>query len=688
MNEQLSVPKMGLLLRNAIKRPWHENKKLQNAIRQFCIKIGEGLNDESISNLLEKEIITLALMAWEGGIGEGMFLLSNVVFFEEGANKFCDEGFFSGFCEQVTTDTFTSNPSACKLISALCSSPEHENRIHIALDNQILQKLICSLQYDSFSETAEAILQICTFHPPSRTTVVSSLLHNTAALRNIITSIDTSSENESFISLLHTLVMSGNLSPLELLLSDSTGDMCSSIIKLSENKDSPLSVKYCLMSWGSHSASLSVKNLPTEVLIKCSPGILTVATVSIPMRKLLLEICSDEVGDDDDDDDDDSEVEESAVLSHLVSNFGKLISSFCSKMTENNKKKRSKTDLRELLLQTLTRLCEHEEVISHIPNSEVSYRSEAGYALSSSVDSEGVKLHQQSSKEFGPLSVTRHHNWLCLRFGEVEQGLSYIGSPKDNDYNNGKSIPHILGYDYIRGMAAASLAYTPLNTKKVSVLCVGLGSGALPIYIYRALHSHLIGNKKKELTLKTFEIEEQVVQAVENVMTGKVFNNKNFVIQTCDALVGLKSEPTASTNSVLIDAYNAVGGIPPHLRTIEFLSEVSRVLCDRGVAVMNLHNGPIGSNDRIESVEYLKRLQKFFPSILLIKLPTQQSNLVAVAIKSKPPLPLLNKVISNSVSVLPGSEFTINNQIEDQKVFGVQPTDPDGMPEGWWGTVG
>eukprot|EP01060_Flectonema_neradi_P006192 TRINITY_DN14149_c0_g1_i1.p1 TRINITY_DN14149_c0_g1~~TRINITY_DN14149_c0_g1_i1.p1 ORF type:complete len:698 (+),score=148.80 TRINITY_DN14149_c0_g1_i1:42-2096(+) len=679
--EDLSVSKLGVCLRNAVQKQWHQNKKLRNAIRKLCIAVGERMSEDDVQTLLQKNVITVSLMAWEGGVGEGMFLLSNVVFFAEGAAAF-EEDFLADFCEQLTTQTFQSNPSVSKVISSLITSSSHESRVNTLLQHQILEKLINSLPA-RFPEIGEAILQICTHYSYSIPIVVSSLLHYSDSLQAVV---ESAVESQPFSSLLQLLIMSGKLSPLSILLADINGTLTQTICKLSKEQDTPLFAKYCMLLWNSESMALLVKNAPEDVRCQCSPALLNVAGVSSSMRNVLLDLCT--TGDDDEEEEeeeDGSSPAEATMMTYLINNQKEAVSRFCNAFDRlGGSKKRPRTDrtLAETFIDTLTHLSEQECSSTQVPNCNFSYRCESAYALSSAVDSDAVKMYEKSTKEFGPITVTRHFDWMCLRFGDVEQGLSYVGNPSHEDYNNGKSIPHVLGYDYIRGMAAASLAYIPLKTKKVEVLCVGLGSGALPIYVHSALRQHL--SSKTSLVTKTFEIEEQVVHAVETTMTGRVFNNDDLVVEICDALEGIKRHKSESTNCVLIDAYNAIGGIPSHLRTKDFLSQVERVLCKDGVAVMNLHNGPIGSNDRNQSVEYLCRLREYFPSILLIKLPTQQSNLVAVALKSETPPPLRN-TLKSSPKVLDGSEFQISDQIQDQKVFGLKPTDPDGMPQGWWG---
>ena len=284
---------------------------------------------------------------------------------------------------------------------------------------------------------------------------------------------------------------------------------------------------------------------------------------------------------------------------------------------------------------------------------------EGGYALASARQGDVVF---SKVGVFGPVTVTRHGNWYCLRFGEVEQGLTYVGSPGEPGYANGRAISRVIGYDYIKGMASAYDAWcggARANPAGV-VVNVGLGSGALANYVAKEAAPYR--------RVVCFEIDPVVVEAAEVMRVGSEVVSGVVV---SDALEGMRTMDKASAAAVLLDAYDSVGGIPAHLRAASFLSEVGRVLEAGGAAIANLHNGPVGSRDRAQAAEYVRLLQKHVGAVFLVKLPSQQSNLIAVALKpgrkTRGPAP---SAASNTFKVGEGA------------------ADEDGLPSGLWGSPG
>ena len=292
-------------------------------------------------------------------------------------------------------------------------------------------------------------------------------------------------------------------------------------------------------------------------------------------------------------------------------------------------------------------------------------RTEASYALYSS--RKGVVVFSKpSAAGFGPVTVTRHGTWHCLRFGEVEQGLTYSGSPGELGYAGGKAIVGVLGYDYIRTMAACLCAYGGAGGDKV-VINVGLGSGALP-----AFASNVLG-----CAVSVLEIDSVVIEAAD--IMGITFDT-NLSVTEIDALSGISKMKPQSAGAVLLDAYDTVGGIPGHLRDVKFLEQVGRVLCPNGVAIANLHNGPMGSRDRGLAKEYIELLRKYVGVTYIVKLPTQQSNLVAIAFRADH-LPLAS---ATRITPVQSMEFDVDSLVSHIFCHGDNPA-ADGLPLGLWG---
>eukprot|EP01063_Lacrimia_lanifica_P018240 TRINITY_DN25182_c0_g1_i1.p1 TRINITY_DN25182_c0_g1~~TRINITY_DN25182_c0_g1_i1.p1 ORF type:complete len:516 (+),score=177.49 TRINITY_DN25182_c0_g1_i1:221-1549(+) len=308
----------------------------------------------------------------------------------------------------------------------------------------------------------------------------------------------------------------------------------------------------------------------------------------------------------------------------------------------------------------------------------LSLRTEAGYALSSS--RKGTEVFRKASEAgFGPVTVTRYGQWLCMRFGEVEQGLLYTGSPGCLGYDNGTPMHAVLGYDYIKTMAAACLAFAPAPLRRVG--CVGLGSGALPYFLAR--HS--------KAAVVVWEVDRTVMEAA--AAMGLPVGG-GLTVEHTDALAGVqavadgakakkgkkkaKGASERGLDAVLLDAYNEVGGIPSHLREPAFLAAVGAALAPGGVAVANLHNGPPGSADRAAAGEYIAAMCAHIGPCTIVKLPTQQSNLVAVAAKAR-------FLAARPPADAAGLEFDANALLAQSYSYGVPPMDADGLPAGLWG---
>jgi hypothetical protein len=130
----------------------------------------------------------------------------------------------------------------------------------------------------------------------------------------------------------------------------------------------------------------------------------------------------------------------------------------------------------------------------------VDERSEFGYLEH---DSEGETVFRERSSLNGDVHVVKHGPWRSLRFNEVEQGLSYVRETRDEATGEVLRVTadaDVLGYEYLRCMTAAAAAMCRLDVgadwtkvdgvdekKNASrVVCVGLGSGAMPAFIANA----------------------------------------------------------------------------------------------------------------------------------------------------------------------------------------------------------
>jgi hypothetical protein len=110
--------------------------------------------------------------------------------------------------------------------------------------------------------------------------------------------------------------------------------------------------------------------------------------------------------------------------------------------------------------------------------------SEAGYYESMRCHPPEVIFERDNDVlELGRVTVKRHGRWRALYLGNVEQGLSY--APTDD----APPSHEVLGFQYIRAMAIATVDRIRAErhaTKSTSIVAVGLGTGALPLYLANA----------------------------------------------------------------------------------------------------------------------------------------------------------------------------------------------------------
>ena len=293
-------------------------------------------------------------------------------------------------------------------------------------------------------------------------------------------------------------------------------------------------------------------------------------------------------------------------------------------------------------------------------------RSEVGYSrLCSSSPPDEVVFQERSDCGNGTVAVVRHGPWLALRFDISEQGLSYVGRPDDDDYANGAALPQVLGFDYLRVMAASAAAFTALNGCDLSVpprdaaqppplvLCVGLGAGALPAFL-----AHGFGAAAR---VQVAELDPLIVRVVRDVLRVRFAladspealleqqtqpsgaaagpDAAPFTVAQADglALVASLAEEVAAgrrrgASLLVLDAYEQNGRIPQHLREPAFLEAAAACLAPEGVIVANLFNGPPNSSPRKEMALYARMLAGATGGpVFSVKVQTQQTNVVLVA---------------------------------------------------------
>ena len=166
---------------------------------------------------------------------------------------------------------------------------------------------------------------------------------------------------------------------------------------------------------------------------------------------------------------------------------------------------------------------------------------------------------------FGTLAVTAEPDGTrALRFGRTGATQTVIipGSPD------------VLHFVYARLMLAG-LALVPEPRR---ILVVGLGGGALPVY----LHRHFAG-----ASIEVVEIDPAVVAVAREYFGYR--EDARMQTHIGDARGFMRGAPSGYYDMVMLDAFGSER-VPEHLTTLEFLTDVRRVLAPEGVVASNLWN--------------------------------------------------------------------------------------------------
>ncbi len=173
-------------------------------------------------------------------------------------------------------------------------------------------------------------------------------------------------------------------------------------------------------------------------------------------------------------------------------------------------------------------------------------------------------LHERQAM-FGTLAVTEESDGTrALRFGRSGATQTVIIPGQ----------PDVLHFVYARVMLAG-LALVPEPRR---ILVVGLGGGALPVY----LHRHFAG-----ASIDVAEIDPAVAAVAREYFGYR--EDARMRTHIGDGRAFVRDAPTGHYDMVVLDAFGSER-VPAHLTTLEFLTDVRRVLAPQGVVVSNLWN--------------------------------------------------------------------------------------------------
>jgi spermidine synthase len=183
--------------------------------------------------------------------------------------------------------------------------------------------------------------------------------------------------------------------------------------------------------------------------------------------------------------------------------------------------------------------------------------------LSATCGERGARLLFDSRSEFNRVRVVEHADGLRSLFldeGRTRQSSVYPGRPLH------------LEFEYTRvGMIAAALM--PQDGR---ILFVGLGGGAMPMYVRQILPGARI---------ETVEIDPLVVEVAHGYF-GFVSDERS-IVHTGDGRTFIEDASVGQFDIIVLDAYSDEG-IPLALATREFLEHVHARLAPGGVVVSNV----------------------------------------------------------------------------------------------------
>ncbi|KAL3894870.1 MAG: hypothetical protein SGPRY_013687, partial [Prymnesium sp.] len=215
-------------------------------------------------------------------------------------------------------------------------------------------------------------------------------------------------------------------------------------------------------------------------------------------------------------------------------------------------------------------------------------RSEAGFNYAAVNRPGRVLFAEKSESANGVVQLNRHGAWVCLMTDDIEQGLAYF------DPTTNKLAAEVLGYQYLRVMAAAALGFWGLGSVGTArseapadpprLLCVGLGTGALPGFLAHQLDG---------ASVEVVEIDRTIVRAAGVIgcemlqggigATEEGARSSGFSVVLGDAAEHVGSLRGGELSAIFVDAFDGNGETPSHLLQPPFLSECREALAPSGV---------------------------------------------------------------------------------------------------------
>ena len=294
--------------------------------------------------------------------------------------------------------------------------------------------------------------------------------------------------------------------------------------------------------------------------------------------------------------------------------------------------------------------------------------SEAGFAWHRIHSPNIIAFAERSVHGNGCVAVIKAGPWRCLTFDDVEQGIAYC--------REGRGAPEILGFEYLRVMAAAALAFGTLQPVcSTRSLCIGLGAGALPGFLAHRFPAldvtvveldplvlrvarDMLCCEFNELSSTTMASLSQAERMPYCVLVGDAAEHVARLAEEVQAPMDAvpderraKAAPDASRGGdaadvnarlatlraasgfahIFLDAFDREGETPAHLLQPPFLRHCRRALAPGGVLVVNCFNGVEGSPAREEVERLAQRLADAIGPVSSLQVATQEQSVVLVA---------------------------------------------------------
>lgn len=225
----------------------------------------------------------------------------------------------------------------------------------------------------------------------------------------------------------------------------------------------------------------------------------------------------------------------------------------------------------------------------------------------------GGKLIYETRDDFGIVEVVDRPKIRALHFGtSTEQSSMYIEQP------------FALEMEYIRTMALGAL----LRPHAKKALCLGMGGGALPKYLWKYL---------PECCVTVLELSPAVIDVAHRFF--HVPQDSRMSVISADAIQYLRAHRDQEDDLIFVDLYVS-GGIAPAVAEPDFFARCDDRLLPGGILVWNMWRST--NKDVLERC--LRNLCDVFGRNMLT-LPNKESSNFVLLVFKEPIEPLTRKHI-------------------------------------------